>query len=217
MRSKFGPCCPTVRILQSLDPADLLGTYVTANRCQNQQLFYALRGGGGNAFGVLMEATHRAHPKVTIQVAFVAFTAATQTAFNNFVKLLAQNANTWGSEGWGGYMSFGGTSALAAGMVMFNPVLNNSAATASMASVMAYAASNASAGTQVDNIFEVPSFWSAYQNFILPVEEKVGGSSFLASRLIPKAMLATTVSAPSIALPHLTLNRRVRIRLHRPF
>jgi FAD/FMN-containing dehydrogenase len=108
-------------------PTNLPGTYVTANRCQHQDLFFALRGGGGNAFGVLMEATHRAHPKVSIQVAFVAFTAATQTAFNNFVKLLAQNANTWGSEGWGGYISFGGTSALAAGLVMFNPVSRDDA------------------------------------------------------------------------------------------
>jgi hypothetical protein len=65
-----------------------------------------------------------------------------------------------------------------------------------MASVMAYAASNASAGTQIDNIFETTSFWQAYQNFILPVEEKVGGSSLLASRLIPKSLLATTVSVP---------------------
>jgi len=201
MPSKSGLSCPTVRRpLRCTAPADLLGTYVTANRCQHQDLFFALRGGGGNAFGVMMEATHRAHPKVSIQVAFVAFTAATQTAFNNFVKLLAQNANTWGSEGWGGYISFGGTSALAAGLVMFNPVLNNSAATASMASVMAYAASNASAATLVDNIFQTTSFWQAYQNFILPVEEKVGGSSFLASRLIPKTMLATTVSVPNHAL-----------------
>jgi FAD/FMN-containing dehydrogenase len=40
------------------------GEYVTANRCQNQEIFYALRGGGGNAFGVNMEMTTRAHPRV---------------------------------------------------------------------------------------------------------------------------------------------------------
>jgi hypothetical protein len=197
MPSKSGLFCPTVCWpLGYIGPADRLGTYVTANRCQHQDLFYALRGGGGNAFGVLMEATHRAHPKVSLQVAFIAFTAASQTAFNNFIHLLTQNANTWGSQGWGGYISFGGSSALAAGMVMFNPLLNNSAATASMASVMAYAASNASASTLVDGIYQTTSFWQAYQNFILPVEEKVGVGSLMASRLIPKSLLATTVSVP---------------------
>lgn len=41
------------------------GTYVTANRCQNQDLFFALRGGGGSTFGVNMEMTTRAHPQVS--------------------------------------------------------------------------------------------------------------------------------------------------------
>lgn len=44
------------------------GTYVTANRCQNQDMFFALRGGGGGTFGVLMETTSRVHPIVPFQV-----------------------------------------------------------------------------------------------------------------------------------------------------
>lgn len=39
------------------------GTYVTANRCQNQEIFFALRGGGGSTFGVNMEMTTKAHPR----------------------------------------------------------------------------------------------------------------------------------------------------------
>jgi len=44
------------------------GTYVTANRCQNQDVFFALRGGGGGTFGVIMEVSTRAHPQQTLQV-----------------------------------------------------------------------------------------------------------------------------------------------------
>lgn len=44
------------------------GTYITANRCQNQDLFYALRGGGGGTFGVIMELTTTAHPATQLQV-----------------------------------------------------------------------------------------------------------------------------------------------------
>jgi hypothetical protein len=87
-----------------------------------------------------------------------------------------------------------------------------------MAPVMAFAASNQSASTLVDNIFQTTSFWQAYQNFILPVEEKVGASTLLASRLIPKTMLATTVSAANHgSLRHLTACRRARTRWRRPF
>ncbi|KAH9482115.1 FAD-linked oxidoreductase phmC [Psilocybe cubensis] len=43
------------------------GQYRTANRCQNQDLFFALRGGGGGTFGVVLESTHMASPRVTIQ------------------------------------------------------------------------------------------------------------------------------------------------------
>lgn len=38
------------------------GKLVTANACQNQDLFTALRGGGGGTFGVVMSATIKVHP-----------------------------------------------------------------------------------------------------------------------------------------------------------
>lgn len=44
------------------------GTYATANRCQNQEIFFALRGGGGASFGVVTETTARVFPEVPLQV-----------------------------------------------------------------------------------------------------------------------------------------------------
>lgn len=44
------------------------GTVVTANECQNPDLWFALRGGGGGTFGVNVEMTMKAHPRVTLQV-----------------------------------------------------------------------------------------------------------------------------------------------------
>src|ERR1700753_1373451 len=37
------------------------GQYLIANRVSNPDLFWALRGGGGGTFGVVVEATIRAH------------------------------------------------------------------------------------------------------------------------------------------------------------
>lgn len=44
------------------------GTFVTANRCKNHDIFFALRGGGGGTFGVVMEISTTAHPQQTLQV-----------------------------------------------------------------------------------------------------------------------------------------------------
>lgn len=50
------------------------GKYLTANACQNTDLFYALRGGGGGTFGVVMESTFLAEPRpLTIQVYVILF------------------------------------------------------------------------------------------------------------------------------------------------
>jgi len=45
------------------------GKYITANACQNTDIFYALRGGGGGTFAIVMESTFLVEPRpLTIQV-----------------------------------------------------------------------------------------------------------------------------------------------------
>lgn len=44
------------------------GQYLVANECQHPDLFFALRGGGGPSFGVVIESTHRLEPQLTLQV-----------------------------------------------------------------------------------------------------------------------------------------------------
>jgi FAD/FMN-containing dehydrogenase len=39
------------------------GVHRVANECQNSNLFWALRGGGGSAFGVVMESSSVVEPK----------------------------------------------------------------------------------------------------------------------------------------------------------
>ena len=44
------------------------GRFRTVNECQDSDLFWALRGGGGSAFGVVTELTMRVEPRLTLQV-----------------------------------------------------------------------------------------------------------------------------------------------------
>jgi len=47
------------------------GKYVIANQRSNQNLFNALRGGGGGTFGVVVEATFKAHKTPKIAVSYI--------------------------------------------------------------------------------------------------------------------------------------------------
>lgn len=44
------------------------GVIRTANDCQNSELFWALRGGGGGTFGAILEVTYKAEKQLSIQV-----------------------------------------------------------------------------------------------------------------------------------------------------
>src|ERR1051326_5271225 len=54
-------CGLSIDNLLSVDIVLADGSYVTANDCRNQDLFWAVRGGGGN-FGVVTSFTFRLHP-----------------------------------------------------------------------------------------------------------------------------------------------------------
>ncbi|KAJ0413820.1 FAD-binding domain-containing protein [Aspergillus carlsbadensis] len=80
------------------------GTYITANRCQNTDIFFALRGGGGGTFGVIMEVSTLAHADKSMAVA--RFTIPTLNPANvaQLISILVDNAEKWADEGFGGYV-----------------------------------------------------------------------------------------------------------------
>ncbi|KIY66940.1 FAD binding domain-containing protein [Cylindrobasidium torrendii FP15055 ss-10] len=77
-----------------------------ANACQHQDLFYALRGGGGGTFGVVLESTSLAAPKITVQTYIVSFNASADPSLTKALwTLIVQNSERWASEGWNGVAS----------------------------------------------------------------------------------------------------------------
>ncbi|PBK83133.1 FAD-binding domain-containing protein [Armillaria gallica] len=79
------------------------GELRVANEFQHPDLFWALRGGGGSTFGVVLESSMRVEPRMSLVVAAISFP---QTAVNGvpFLKLLVDHTYRWGTEGWGGHM-----------------------------------------------------------------------------------------------------------------
>ncbi|XP_002987070.2 uncharacterized FAD-linked oxidoreductase ARB_02478 [Selaginella moellendorffii] len=82
------------------------GELLVANDWQNQELFWALRGGGGGTFGVVVSATYRTHPALeSLAFALYNFTATTVNASNpmgKLVKKFVQISPELSDAGWSG-------------------------------------------------------------------------------------------------------------------
>ncbi|KAJ3728822.1 hypothetical protein C8R42DRAFT_655023 [Lentinula raphanica] len=79
------------------------GDVLTANACQNQDLYFALRGGGGGTFGVVMETVTLALPRTPIHVITLDGLASDVDTTRAFWKVIVDNSLEWAAEGWGGY------------------------------------------------------------------------------------------------------------------
>ncbi len=95
------------------------GERVVENRCQNQDLFWALRGGGGGTFGIVTRATLMTHP-LPSTFGFVSgdVKAATDAAFQDllqhFLEFYSERLN---NEAWGEQVKVKGDNSLKVSMV----------------------------------------------------------------------------------------------------
>ncbi|KAI2601876.1 hypothetical protein GGR54DRAFT_634445 [Hypoxylon sp. NC1633] len=72
-----------------------------ANKCTNKDLFWALRGGGGGTFGLVLSSTMMVTRDAPITAVVLGF-PATADNVGPWVSLLAENMPRWAVEGWGG-------------------------------------------------------------------------------------------------------------------
>lgn len=80
------------------------GELRVANAYQNQDLFWALRGGGPGTFGVVVEAVMRTHPPLrNIIKVHVTIVSLFGPAMDKIMREFLAHHNQWGKEGWSGY------------------------------------------------------------------------------------------------------------------
>ncbi|KAH8898778.1 FAD-binding domain-containing protein [Thozetella sp. PMI_491] len=153
------------------------GALRTANKCQHRDLFWALRGGGGGTFGVVLAATHRVEPAVPVAIASITLPSnATSDTALNWIRLVAQQSVQWAKEGWGGHV--GGTY-----LTYMNPVIADAdAAKASMQPATEFAIQIGGTST----VEVLPDYLDVWDKYVLPGARSTAGQMrFLASRLIP--------------------------------
>ncbi|KAK2794708.1 hypothetical protein FQN52_007478 [Onygenales sp. PD_12] len=165
------------------------GTYVTANRCQNQDIFFALRGGGGATFGVITETTARVIPEVPVQMALIAFASPLT---KEVTALLVDNGVKWAEDGWGGYISPLGAST--SFLMAVTPKLTHEEALLSMKPLIDFALplNNGSLPFGV-NVTTMNTHWDFLQTPAFKFTGSLvdGISIAQASRLVPQENFAT--------------------------
>lgn len=165
------------------------GQYRIANACQNQDLFFALRGGGGGTFGVVLESTTLASPPVTLQVVVVTWTNPNSTLTESLWSILVDNAVKWADEGWGGFVA--GQS-----VIYLTPKLNKEQAAESMKPVIDFGGKlkqDGVAGAQL-LILEFPTWYTFFNTFANTDSADIGQNLALTSRLIPRTNFNTSSS-----------------------
>ncbi|PWN34598.1 FAD-binding domain-containing protein [Meira miltonrushii] len=178
------------------------GQIRNANANSNQDLYYALRGGGGGTWGVVTEVIYQVHPStpmisvvynVTLSPLLLAAPEAQQqAAYAELVSKMAEYQLNWTLTGWSGYtfLSTPGST-----FAQFLPSDDLVAAKNSMAGMVEYFATSKNfVSVPVVPFVLLPNFetWRATILNTGAGNTPVAYSERLASRLIPYTAMNTT-------------------------
>jgi len=81
------------------------GNHVIANAYNNQDLFWALRGGGGGTWGVVTSVTYKTHPSTPFSVAFLSVNSTNASSSQNLLTEIIRLTPSLVEQGYGGYGS----------------------------------------------------------------------------------------------------------------
>ncbi|KAL8734613.1 MAG: hypothetical protein Q9181_003147 [Wetmoreana brouardii] len=85
------------------------GQLVTANPCQHSDLFFAIRGGGGGTYGVVLSTTVKAHATVKVAAQQLSFAPLNSSYMRDFMKAVSLVHNAYpdlSDKGMSGYGSW---------------------------------------------------------------------------------------------------------------
>ena len=163
------------------------GSIVTASPCQNQDLFFAIRGGGPGTYGVVVSATVKAWPTVNATVQHLAITPITDdtTALLDTIGLLYSAYPDLNEAGYAGYGSWSLFTGYVHGLYMFDKTLQD-AQKAFASTLQRLIHFNGTALNISVSYISYPDYWTFYAAES-GIEPPVGtGNGALGSRLFDR-------------------------------
>ena len=178
------------------------GAVVTADRCTNKDLFWALRGGGGGTFGVVTHMTYKLHPPTPIvrfQFNLGAY-SNNATVVSSFLKYWAEVGPTLDAR-WGGRFTWFGLDLFFAGyQVGANLFVND---------FMDWVQETLD-NTDVVNRTSMTKLYSSW-SALLPDMQEAAGESYIAdtsfSRLVPLKFATNNVLQSYQLMESLAISR----------
>jgi FAD/FMN-containing dehydrogenase len=201
------------------------GSVVTASPCSHPDLFWALRGGGGSTFGVVINATHRLHPNppagvtgVTLVVALLAGLPSIDAFFTTFLPHAVDLVDPAKSSGgvWGGYwyvVPVSATEYAFEALLAFNSTAGDAAA--SLAGFLSALRANPLDFYVAEANFTSYPSMNAFHDAIDPSPGETTGSwSIWSSRLVPAAAATDPARLANASLALAYVSASVRILGH---
>jgi hypothetical protein len=181
------------------------GSTVTANACQNSDLFFALRGGGGGTYGVVVSTTIKAHPMVSVTVQHLAIGSLSSDT-SGLLDTIAIMFSAYPDLNDAGYAGYGEwavnsptplfatfTAGYVHGTYMFNKSLAEAEAAfdATRARLAPY---NLTSVFISETYVSYPDYWTFYESES-GVEPAVGTPGILGSRLFDRPSVTSNFTA----------------------
>ncbi|KAH0835525.1 hypothetical protein J3R83DRAFT_9214 [Lanmaoa asiatica] len=164
------------------------GEYLTTNEYQNQDLFWALRGGGGGTYGIVTSVTYHTYPIVPVQAWAYQANITNSSVLPELVEGLLRYQTQFTDDGWGGY---GWISSQRVEFTYFAPNMTNETVTTATQAWRNFTQSLASYGVVSADTTTYHSSW-----FYLLHRTLVGGwlpegaSVLISSRLLSRDTVA---------------------------
>ncbi|KAF8886615.1 FAD-binding domain-containing protein [Gymnopilus junonius] len=167
------------------------GVLRTANACQNSDLFWALRGGGGGTFGIVLSVTVQASEPKSYRVANINWPVSPDN-LRQVLAVYLDNATTFATQGWGGYFT-----PSEGNLIVINSQLSTAQAQQSMQALLSLTQSLGGVST----ITEVPTFFDWFNEWVegkAGVQDSIGLPIVMGSRIIPQANHATAAGRAQV-------------------
>lgn len=175
------------------------GSIVTASPCEHSDLYFAIRGGGGGTYGVVVSATVKAHPNNKVVAQHLAIVPLTTniSAFYDVIATVWASYPDLNDAGYAGYGQWAVdfpvplfstfTTGYVHGIYVFGKSLEEAQTIFAPTAAKLKTFNGTSAFVSVSYV-SYPSYWDFYQHES-GVEPPVGSPGALGSRLFDRAAL----------------------------
>jgi hypothetical protein len=163
------------------------GNYLIVNAYSHSQLFWALRGGGGGTYGIVISATYATHGLTPLIGQVFVASATTSTAQKKLMAEFLRITPRLSDAGWGVAAFFSDKSLT---LNSIGPSLTWSQANATWDPFFAFAQNMAPEGITVSVALTIP-FNSWFDWYSTQPQLPTGFPLELASRLLPRSVIGT--------------------------